>query len=116
MSRIDSFLVALAEPAARALCPGAHGSRTCLSKRTLLPPSEYRVKVNMAGFKTETRGVTLQMEQIGRLDFALQVGSQAETIEVQASALMLESSNASVGQVIDSQPIQDLPLNGRNYL
>jgi hypothetical protein len=84
--------------------------------QALLPPSSYRVTVSLAGFKQEARNVTLQMEQIGRVDFVLQVGSQAETIEVTASAPLLEASNASIGQVVDSQPIQDLPLNGRNYL
>ena len=64
----------------------------------------------------EARSVTLQMEQVGRLDFTLQVGSQTETVEITATAPLLEASNASIGQVVDTQPIQDLPLNGRNYL
>ncbi len=84
--------------------------------QALLPPAEYRVAVSLTGFKQEVRNVSLQMEQVGRLDFTLQVGSQSETIEVTASAPLLEASNASVGQVVDAQPIQDLPLNGRNYL
>src|ERR1700722_14129182 len=84
--------------------------------QALLPPSSYRVTVILTGFKQEARNVTIQMEQVARLDFVLQVGSQAETIEVTASAPLLEASNASIGQVVDSQPIQDLPLNGRNYL
>jgi hypothetical protein len=56
------------------------------------------------------------MEQVARLDFTLQVGQASETVEVTATAPLLESSNASIGQVVDAQPIQDLPLNGRNYL
>jgi hypothetical protein len=84
--------------------------------QALLPPSEYRVDVTLAGFKQEVRNVTLEMEQVGRLDFTLQVGSQAETIEVMATAPLLESSNASIGQVVETQAIADLPLNGRNYL
>ncbi len=51
-----------------------------------------------------------------RLDFTLEVGSVTETVEVTAAAPLLESSNASIGQVIETQAIADLPLNGRNYL
>ena len=84
--------------------------------QALLPPAEYRVSVTHDRIQEEVRNVTLQMEQVGRLDFTLQVGSQSETIEVTAAAPLLEASNASIGQVVDAQPIQDLPLNGRNYL
>src|SRR5215469_11931965 len=84
--------------------------------QALLPPAEYRVTVVHPGFKLEARTATLEMTQVARLDFALQVGSQTETVEVMGTAPLLEASNASIGQVIDTQPIQDLPLNGRNYL
>jgi hypothetical protein len=84
--------------------------------QALLPPSSYRVTVTFTGFKQEARNVTLEMEQVGRLDFMLQVGSQTETIEVMATAPLLESNNASIGQVVETQAIADLPLNGRNYL
>jgi hypothetical protein len=84
--------------------------------QALLPPSSYRVTVTLTGFKQDARNVTLEMEQVARLDFTLQVGSQTETIEVTATAPLLESSNASIGQVVETQAIADLPLNGRNYL
>ena len=51
-----------------------------------------------------------------RQQLLLQVGATSETVEVVATSPMLESSNASIGQVIESQAISDLPLNGRNYL
>jgi len=82
----------------------------------LLPPSDYRVTVKHPGFKLEVRNATLEMEQVARLDFTLQMGSQTETVEVMGTAPLLEASNASIGQVVDGQPINDLPLNGRNYL
>jgi len=65
----------------------------------LLPPSEYRVTVSLPGFKREARTVALEMEQIGRLDFTLEVGAVTETVEVAARAAILESSNASIGQI-----------------
>jgi hypothetical protein len=82
----------------------------------LLPPADYRVTVRLAGFKQEIRNVTLEVGQVSRLDFQLQVGAVTETIEVMAAAPLLESSNASVGQVVETQAVSDLPLNGRNYL
>ena len=84
--------------------------------QALLPPSTYRVTVSLTGFKNDVRTVTLEVEQVLRLDFTLVVGSQAETVEVTGTTPLLESSNASIGQVIETQAIADLPLNGRNYL
>src|SRR5689334_21161564 len=71
--------------------------------QALLPPGEYRVSVRLSGFKQEIRTLTLEVQQVSRIDFTLQVGTSTETIEVVASSPMLESSNASVGQVIETQ-------------
>jgi Carboxypeptidase regulatory-like domain len=84
--------------------------------QALLPPGDYKVSVRLTGFKQEVRNLTLETQQISRLDFTMQVGTASETVEVTAAAPMLESGNASVGQVIETQAISDLPLNGRNYL
>ena len=84
--------------------------------QALLPPGDYRITVKLSGFKQEVRTLTLEVQQIARLDFTLEVGDDLETVEVMATAPMLESSNASIGQVIETQAISDLPLNGRNYL
>jgi len=84
--------------------------------QALLPPGQYQVKVHLPGFKQELRTATLEVQQTARLDFKLEIGNVAETIEVMATAPLLENSNASVGQVIEAQAVADLPLNGRNYL
>jgi hypothetical protein len=81
-----------------------------------LPPGGYRVTSRMSGFKQEVRSLTLEVGQVSRLDFILQIGAVSETIEVMGKAPLLESSTASVGQVIESQVVNDMPLNGRNYL
>jgi hypothetical protein len=82
-----------------------------------LPPGMYSVKVNMAGFRSELRtDVSLQVDQVARLDFVLQVGSVAETVEVQAQAASLDTETATIGTVVETRRIEDLPLNGRNYL
>ena len=82
----------------------------------LLPPGSYRVTVETAGFRTITRsGIRLEIGQVARLDFALEVGEVTQTVEVQASTLLLQTADTSQGQVIANKQILDLPLNGRNY-
>ena len=83
----------------------------------LLPPGQYRIGVQADGFRSVAQtGVTLEVAQVARLDFDLQVGAVTEQIEVTADAPVLESQTASLGQVVGTRTINDLPLNGRNYL
>jgi hypothetical protein len=75
----------------------------------------YDVKVEMQGFKTEVvRNIRVETAAQVRQDFQLQVGSVAESIEVAASAALLNTENATVGAVIENRRIVELPLNGRN--
>lgn len=77
----------------------------------------YSVAASLPGFKTEVRtGITLQVQQVARVDFTLQVGEITDRVTVTAEAPLLETETSSVGQVINSKTIADLPLNGRNYL
>src|SRR5947209_5209298 len=83
---------------------------------TLLPPGNYNITAQKEGFRQTAReGVRLEINQVARIDFALQLGAVSETIEVKAAAPLLESSNSSVGQVIETKAVSDLPLNGRNF-
>jgi hypothetical protein len=82
-----------------------------------LPPGVYSVKVAMSGFRSEDRtNIELQVDQVARLDFSLQVGNVAETLEVRAAAPTLDTESTTVGTVIENKRIEELPLNGRNYL
>lgn len=84
---------------------------------TLLPPGGYSVTARHQGFKSVSRsGITLVVAQTARIDFALEVGGVTETIAVRAEAPLLESQSAALGQIVESRVINDLPLNGRNYL
>src|SRR6185437_12194965 len=83
----------------------------------VLNPGTYNLVVKKTGFDEVTRtGLELSVSQVARFDFKLQVGSSTVSIQVSAAASALETSTASLGQVIGSKPIADLPLNGRNYL
>ena len=80
-------------------------------------PGVYNIKVERQGFKADfSNNVEVQVQQTVRLDFALQVGQLSESIEVQASADQLQQENATVGTVIENRGIEELPLNGREYL
>jgi len=82
-----------------------------------LPPGTYTVRVEKQGFKTDqTTNVQLSVQQVIRLDFTLTIGQVSESISVEASAVQLQSENATLGTVIDNKRIVELPLNGRNYL
>src|SRR3984957_6155106 len=81
-----------------------------------IPPGVYNVKAEMPGFKGEVReGMQLEVEQIARIDFHLQVGAVTDTVEVTGGAPLLTTESATVGTVIDNNRIVSLPLNGRSF-
>jgi hypothetical protein len=80
-------------------------------------PGVYNIRVERPAFKTaSTNNVRVQVQQTVRLDFILEVGQVTESIEVSASAEMLQTENLALGTVIENKNILELPLNGRNYL
>src|SRR5579864_3201133 len=81
-----------------------------------VPPGTYNVKVEHPGFKTTTSNVEVQVQQSVRLDLTLQVGQVSESVEVSATAALLQAENATVGTVVETKSIVELPLNGREYL
>ncbi|MGI8988916.1 MAG: carboxypeptidase regulatory-like domain-containing protein [Bryobacteraceae bacterium] len=82
-----------------------------------LTPAQYSVKVEARGFRPVVRtGIELQVQQVARIDFALQLGSVSEAIEVTAAAPLMETENAATGTVIENRRIVEMPLNGRNFL
>lgn len=82
-----------------------------------LEAGNYRVSVTKEGFQPVTRaGITLEVGQVIRLDFALKVGTIAESITVTGQAALLQSETTDMGQVIDGKRVVEMPLNGRNYL
>ena len=80
-----------------------------------VPPGEYVLKVTKDGFTTATQGLHVLVNQASTLDFTLRVGSAQQSVTVEASAVNLETGNATLGSVIESKQVRDLPLNGRNF-
>src|ERR1700675_4520818 len=81
-----------------------------------VPPGEYALKVTKDGFTTATQaGLHVLVNQASTQDFTLRVGSTQQSVTVEASAVNLETGNATLGSVIESKQVTDLPLNGRNF-
>src|SRR5713226_5518366 len=81
-----------------------------------LPPGPYTVKSELEGFKTATRDLELQVQQTARVNFTLELGTISEQATVTGVSPLVETSNATIGTVIENRRIVELPLNGRNYL
>jgi hypothetical protein len=81
-----------------------------------LLPGPYNITVEANGFKTvHQNGVAVEVDQRARLDFALTIGSNTETITVQGSAPLLNASDAPVSTLIGNRFVENLPLNGRSF-
>jgi hypothetical protein len=79
-----------------------------------LPVGPYRMEVRKAGFRNYVQtGIVLVVNNNVSVNVGLQVGSVTDTVEVKADASMVETTETSVSTVIDTQKINDLPLNGR---
>ena len=80
-----------------------------------LPVGPYRLEVTLSGFRTYSRtGVVLQVSSQPVIDVAMALGDLSETVAVNAAAPLVETRNPGIGQVIDNERIEELPLNGRN--
>src|SRR5580692_9364793 len=83
----------------------------------LLPVSLYTIHVEAAGFgAVEQRDVRLQVDEQRELNFTLKPASVNTSVEVNATEVAVETANASLGQVITSEEVSELPLNGRNFV
>ena len=81
-----------------------------------LPPGAYSVTTELEGFRTGTRDLELRVQQVLRVNFALELATLEESATVVGVSPLVETSNATVGTVIENRRIVELPLNGRNYL
>jgi Carboxypeptidase regulatory-like domain len=83
----------------------------------LLGVGSYTVNVQLQGFQTaETKDIVLQVDQHQEVDFKLSPATVSTTVEVAATPVAVQTSDATLGQVITSQQVSDLPLNGRDFV
>ena len=84
---------------------------------TQLPPGSYTLEVSSTGFQKQSlQPFTLFVDQQSQQNITLGVGTATQSVTVSAASLLLDTSTSNQGQVIESQQIQDLPLNGRDVL
>jgi len=82
----------------------------------LLPIGRYSVRVEVAGFKTFSVELTLVAGDRARVDAKMEVGQTSETVEITADLPALQTDSSTLGTAITAKLVQDLPLNGRNYV
>ncbi len=83
----------------------------------LLPVGIYLVSAEQSGFKLAVRSdIQLNVDQVQRIDLQLEAGNVSERVEVKATASVLDTETATVGQVISERQVTQLPLNNRNFL
>ena len=80
-----------------------------------LIPGQYRIDVELSGFKKRSQTVTLEVGQRARVDMPLEVGNFAETVDVAGASPILKTSEAALGSVIAEIQVANLPLAIRNW-
>src|SRR4030095_1125612 len=96
----------------RSAVTGADGFFTI----ALVNPGVYQVKATLTGFRTTVRDtITVVVNETVRADMQLQVGQLEEQVTVLGQSPLVETTNATLGVVVDRQKVVDLPLNGRNF-
>jgi len=82
-----------------------------------LPVGGYAIKVEMTGFKTANKpGVVVEVNTPATADVVLEVGQTNEVVNITGGQERLQTTNATIGNVVQQKAIESLPLNGRNPL
>src|SRR5271157_5099716 len=81
-----------------------------------LAPGNYKVQVSAKGFSTSSETVVVQVGNTATANMKLQVGQESTVIEVQASEVQVNTEQATVQGVLTASQIENLPVNGRNFL
>ena len=96
----------------RTAMTGADGTYTF----SLLPPGNYRVKIEATGFETvDIPSITVLVTETAALDRVLAVGATTQTVTVESAVEAVQTTSAALGQVLTTRSVVELPLNTRNY-
>lgn len=97
----------------RTLMSAADGSYNTLE----LPTGNYQIEVTASGFKSEIhKGITLQVTDAPVINFTLEVGATSQQVTVTGEVPQVDTQDATLGNIVGQQSVQNLPLNGRNYV
>jgi len=81
-----------------------------------LIPGPYKVRIEAKGFKTAQLALTVQVANAANGSVKLEVGQESTVVEVQASEVQVNTEQATVQGVLTANQIENLPVNGRNFL
>ncbi len=81
-----------------------------------LIPGDYKVRVEAKGFRTSELPVTVEVGAVATGNIKLEVGETSQVVEVQSSTVQVNTEQATVQGVITPEQIENLPINGRNFL
>jgi len=81
-----------------------------------LPPGTYKVTVDARGFQQAiSNNVSVTVNDTSRIDFTMQIGASTQTVEVQATAPLVDSTSATMGNDLSTRQVENIPLYGRVY-
>ena len=81
-----------------------------------LPVGNYNIVAENQGFKRSSVGpFDLEVNQIARIDFKMEIGELTQTVEVTGAAPILQTESTATGDAINSAKLTSIPLNGRNF-
>lgn len=82
-----------------------------------LIPGTYTISVKAPGFKTDvTRNIVVDIDQKARADINLEPGGVTETVSVDATPPLIQLDSSETGDVVDEKQVENLPLNGRDFV
>ncbi|HEX8817829.1 MAG TPA: carboxypeptidase regulatory-like domain-containing protein [Terriglobales bacterium] len=81
-----------------------------------LIPGQYKVRVVAKGFEASETGLTVLVGNTANGNVKLQIGQESQTVEVQTSSVQVNTEQATVQGVLNAEQIENLPINGRNFL
>src|SRR5260370_7006068 len=82
-----------------------------------LPPGTYGLAIQMTGFqRQQVKDLVVEVSQNSVQNFSLRVATAQETVTVEATAPVIETTTTTVGQTINQRTVQDIPLNDRHFV
>ncbi|HSK42352.1 MAG TPA: carboxypeptidase regulatory-like domain-containing protein, partial [Candidatus Binatia bacterium] len=81
-----------------------------------LTPGDYEVRIEAKGFQTQVMNIAVQVGNTSTGNAKLTIGQSTEVVEVTGSAVTINTEQATVQGVLTTQQIENLPINGRNFL
>ena len=84
---------------------------------TNLPPGSYRIEIEKTGFKKLIKpDVVVHAQDALAIDFEMTLGSGSDSITVEGGAPLVDTTSSELSGLVNSKKIEELPLNGRNYI